>query len=131
MSGCPSSGKIDQSIRNSFVECFAVTTTFVAIQLLAAKYFQNPRRVPLLLGVVIPLSYYTFTIMDHHTKTSDKAAHKPKSHKQRQALIILIALIAIRAYQNTPYAISYRWGIVSLIVAKITTNLPQQPRSQP
>lgn len=128
---CPSSGTISEGIRNNFVECFAAATSFTATQFLAAKYFQKPIRVPTLLGVMIPLSYYTFTLIDHHTKSSDKAVHEPKSHKQRQVLIILMTLMAIRSYENTSYAISYRWGLVTLIAAKFITNFPKLPRSKP
>lgn len=120
---CPSSGTLGACIRNNLVEGFAVTSTFAAVQVLAAKFFRLPHRVPMLLGIVIPLSHYTFAIIDHQTKVSDKAVHHAKSQKQRYLFIFLISLITIRAYADTPYTISYRWALTSLCAAKIFTKL--------
>lgn len=126
---CPSSGTISNCIRNYFVECFAITTTFSALQFIVAKHFQKPTRVPALIGAILPLSYYTITIMDHHAISSDQVIHSAKNQRQRQLLITLIVLLVIRSYENTSYAISYRWGIVTLIAAKLMVHLPQMPRS--
>lgn len=130
MSQCPSSGSITDCIKNHFIEWFAVTSAFVTVQYLAATFFKKPTRVPILLGGIIPLSYYTFTILDHQTKSSCEVVHGLKSQRQRQALIILVTLLIIRAYQNTQHAVTYRWGVVTLIIAKFMTHLPNLPRSQ-
>lgn len=129
MSQCPSSGSITNCIRNHFVEWFAITSAFITVQFLAAKFFQKSPYVPVLLGGIIPLSYYTLTILDHRTKPSDEIIHGVKSQRQRQALIVLITLIIIRAYQDTQYAASYRWGVVTLIFSKFMTHLPNLPRN--
>ncbi len=123
MEACPLSGTYSEIIRKNLIECFAVTSTFAAAEGVIAKILHQAPRVPIILGAFIPLSHYALCIIDHRTYTNEKTVHNSKHQGIRSMIITAASFLVIRSYRNTPHALPYKWGIISLLTAKFFANL--------